>query len=158
MLATYCLLLFLHPSGLLDFGAPNPGRHHIACSQCQGGGLLGGITLALEGWRCWPQRVGVVETQQKSTEVSSRGECNGEGWVLTSSMVSFSWWFSGGLVLSSSIYGILISSMWEESTVGRAIVSKLPSTNLCIFSSSLMCPARSGVLAGLVGEFLVNST
>ena len=53
-LATYCLPLFLHPSGLLDFGAPNPSRRHIACSRRQGGGRLGSLPLALEGRCCWP--------------------------------------------------------------------------------------------------------
>ena len=55
--------LFLHPSVLLDFGAPNPVRHHIECSRCQLVGRLGGLPLALEGWCFWPQRMGVVETR-----------------------------------------------------------------------------------------------
>ena len=57
--------LLLHPSGLLDFGASNPGRHHIACSRRRGGGRLGGLPLALKGRRRCPQRVGVAEVQQR---------------------------------------------------------------------------------------------
>ena len=63
VLATYCLLRLLHPSGLLDFGAPNTGRRHIECSRCQLVGRLGGLPLALEGWCFRPQRMGVVETR-----------------------------------------------------------------------------------------------
>ena len=44
---TYCLPQFLHPSGLLDFGASNPGRHRIACSRRQGGGRLGGLPFTI---------------------------------------------------------------------------------------------------------------
>ena len=62
-IATYCLPLFLHPSGLIDVGGPNPGRRHIACSWRQIGRHLGGLPLALKGRRLWPQRVGVAEAQ-----------------------------------------------------------------------------------------------
>ena len=67
-LDTYCLTLFLHPSGLLYFGAPNPGRRHIACSRCQGVRRLGGLPFMLEGQHCWHQRVGVAEVQQRPPE------------------------------------------------------------------------------------------
>ena len=60
-LATHCLTLFLHTSGLLDFFAPNPGRLHIACSRRRGGGRLGGIPLKIEGRCCQPRRMGVEE-------------------------------------------------------------------------------------------------
>ena len=66
-LATYCLPLFLHPSVLLAFGAPNPGRRHIACIQRRGGGRLGGLPLALEGWRCRPQRMGMAKARLRPT-------------------------------------------------------------------------------------------
>ena len=56
-------MLFLYPSGLLDFGAPNPGRHHISCSRRQVGGHMGVLPLALEGQHRRPQRVGVAEVQ-----------------------------------------------------------------------------------------------
>ena len=63
VLATYCLLLFLYPCDILDFGAPNPGRLHIACSWRRVGQHLGGIPLALEGQSCRPRRVGVAEAR-----------------------------------------------------------------------------------------------
>ena len=62
-LANYCVPLFLDPGDLLDFGAPNTGRRHIACSWRQGGGCLGGLPHALEGWRFRPQQVSVAEAQ-----------------------------------------------------------------------------------------------
>ena len=61
VLVTYYLTLFLHTSGLLDFGAPNHGRHNIACSWRRGGRHPGGIPLVLEGWCLRPQHVGVEE-------------------------------------------------------------------------------------------------
>ena len=63
MLYTYCLLPLIHPSGLLDFDAPNNGRHHIACSWSHRGGRLGGLPLALEGRHFRPLRVGVAEVR-----------------------------------------------------------------------------------------------
>ena len=78
MLDTYFLLRLLHPSGLLYFGAPNTGRHHIACSLRQGDGFPGGLTLALEGRHCRPQCVSVAETWQRLPRclpgVSAAGE------------------------------------------------------------------------------------
>ena len=62
-LATYCLTIFLHPSVILDFGAPNPGIHHTSCSQRRRGRHLGGIPLALEVRCWWPQCVGVTEAR-----------------------------------------------------------------------------------------------
>ena len=50
------------------------------------------------------------------------------------------------------------SSVWDKSTVGRAIVSSSPSETSFVVSSFLMCPTRPGVLDGLVGEFLADST
>ena len=66
VLATYCLPILLHPSGILDFGAPNPGRRHIVCSWRRVGGRLVGFPLSLEGRRCQPQQVGVVEARLMS--------------------------------------------------------------------------------------------
>ena len=63
VLATYCLLLLIHPNVLLDFGAPNPGRRHTACSRRRVGGLLGGLPLALEESHRRPRQMGVAETQ-----------------------------------------------------------------------------------------------
>ena len=90
--------------------------------------------------------------------MSSRGECGGEGCVLTGGVVTLSWWFSGGLASASLSSGISSSLMQEKNTVGRAIALSLPSTTLCIYSSSLMCPTRSSVLSVLVGELLSDST
>ena len=56
--------------------------------------------------------------------------------------------------------GIGIVELWNfelvdegEITVGRASLTRFLSANSCISSCSLMFPARSSVLAGLVGEF-----
>ena len=62
-LDTYCLPLFLHPSSLLDFGAPNHGRRYVTCSQRQGGRRLGGLPFVLKGWSFQPKRMGVSEEQ-----------------------------------------------------------------------------------------------
>ena len=63
VLATYCLLRLLHPSGLPDFGAPNPGRRHKECSRRLGGGRPGGTPHALGERLLRPRRGGVVEDQ-----------------------------------------------------------------------------------------------
>ena len=54
---------FLHPSGLLGFCAPNPGRLHKACSRLLGCGCLGGIPLALEERRIRPGRMFMAEAR-----------------------------------------------------------------------------------------------
>ena len=89
----------------------------------------------------------------RATEVSSRGECGNDGWVPTGGVAPLSWRFLVRSVLSSASSGILSSSVWEKSTVGRTMLSISPSETLCIVSSSLMCPARSGVFAYIEGEF-----
>ena len=94
----------------------------------------------------------------EATEVSYGGECDGEGWLLTNGMVSLSWWFYGGLLSELARSRILSSLVREKITFGCAIASILPSATSCISSSSLIYPARSGVLSVIVGEFLVNST
>ena len=48
--------------------------------------------------------------------------------------------------------------MRGKSTVGHVGSTSLPSATLLISSSSLMCPASSGVLTGLVGDFLADLT
>ena len=58
----------------------------------------------------------------EATEVSSGGECGGEGWVLNSGMAPLSWWFSGRSVaalVSSVISSLLVQ---DKSTFGCAIV------------------------------------
>ena len=50
------------------------------------------------------------------------------------------------------------SSVWENSIVGKTMASISPSETSCIISSLLMFPVRSGVLAELKGEFLVDLT
>ena len=62
----------------------------------------------------------------------------------------------GRLVSALERSEILSSSVWEKSTVGQMMASISPSETLCIVSSSLMCPSRSGVLAELVGDFLAD--
>ena len=64
-LATYFLLQFLHPSVLLDFGAPSPGIPHRACSRCQGGGHSGGLPCTRGGQRLWHGRGGMAEDQMR---------------------------------------------------------------------------------------------
>ena len=95
---------------------------------------------------------------EEATNVSSGGECGGEGWALTSGVAPLSWWFSGGSVSALASSRISNLSMREKSTVGHAIASSLPSVNSFISSSSLMCPTRSGVLDELVGDFSADST
>ena len=63
MLATYCLPQFLHTSGLLDSGAPNPGRRNKSCSQCLGGRRLGGPPRTLGERRLHPQSGGMAEAK-----------------------------------------------------------------------------------------------
>ena len=76
----------------------------------------------------------------------------------TDGVAPLSWSFSGGLVSTSASSGILSSLVWEKITVGKTMLSIYPSETLCIISSFLMSPPRSGVLAELVGEFLENVT
>ena len=45
-----------------------------------------------------------------------------------------------------------------EITVGRASSTSSLSASSCIYSSSLMCPTMSGVLARIAGDFFSNST
>ena len=94
----------------------------------------------------------------ETTDASSGNKCGGEGWVLTGGVASLSWRFLGGLVSALAISGILSSLVWEKSTVGRAIASILSSATSCIYSSFLIRPARYGMMAGLKGEFLADST
>ena len=63
MLATYCLLWFLHPSVLLDFGAPNIVRTHRACIRSLGCRHPGVIKRVLEDRRLWPQHGVMAEAQ-----------------------------------------------------------------------------------------------
>ena len=46
--------------------------------------------------------------------------------------------------------------MWEKSTAGQTMQLVSPSDTLFFIPSSLVCPASSGVLADLMGEFLVE--
>ena len=94
----------------------------------------------------------------EATKVYSGGDCSGDGWVLTGDVAPLYWRFWGRLVSSLASSGISSSSMWEKSTVGRLMASISPSKNLCIASSFLVCPTRSGVLSGLVSEFSANLT
>ena len=89
----------------------------------------------------------------EATKVSSGGECGGDGWVLTGGMAPLSCRFLGGLVSASTSSIISNSLVWEIITVGRAMALISPSETSCIAFSLLMCPARFGVLAGLVGGF-----
>ena len=92
------------------------------------------------------------------TKVSSRGECGDNGWVPIYGMAPLSWRFSDGLVSASTSSGILSSSVWENSTVGWTMTSISPIETSCIIFCFLICPARSGVLAELKGEFSVDLT
>ena len=94
----------------------------------------------------------------EANKVSSGGECGGGCWVLTGGVSTLSWWFYVGSVSASASSGILILSVWEKITVGRAVASISPSKTSSIASSFLMCPARSYVLAGIVGDFSSNLT
>ena len=78
--------------------------------------------------------------------------------MLTGGVAPLFWWFSDGLVSALVSSGISISLVWEKITIGREIFSSSPSATSCISSSSMMCSARSSVLAGLVGGFLANLT
>ena len=51
----------LHPSVLLDFGATNHGRPHIACSRILGGGHPGGLLITLGERRLQSQCGGMAE-------------------------------------------------------------------------------------------------
>ena len=64
---------------------------------------------------------------EEATEVSSRGDCVGEGWVLTSGVATLSWWFSSGLVSALASSVILSLSVREKITVGCAITLSSPS-------------------------------
>ena len=94
----------------------------------------------------------------KATNVSSRGEYDEDGWVPTGGVVPWSLRFLGGLVLASASSGISISLVWEKSTIGQTMVPISPSETLCIVSSSMMCPSRSGVFDKLVSEFSSDLT
>ena len=78
MIYSYCLTRFIHLSVLLDFGAPNPSRHHKSCSQSLGGGLPGDLPLALEEQRLQHRRVGMAEARLRRPryllEVSEAGK------------------------------------------------------------------------------------
>ena len=57
-------------------------------------------------------------------------------------------------MLESSIVSSL--SGWVKSSVGQTMASKSPYETYCIISSSLMHPARSGLMADLVGKLLLK--
>ena len=100
----------------------------------------------------------VGRSHTKATEVSSRGECVEDIWVPNNSVATLSWRFLGGSVSASASSRISILLVWERSYVGWTMVLISPYENLCIVSSSLMYPSRSGLLAKLVGEFPADST
>ena len=93
-----------------------------------------------------------------TTNVFNGGECDIKVWVLNGRVAPLSWWFSGRSVSASSSSGILSSLIEEKGTVGHEIFLGSLSAILCISSSLLMCPARSGVLTGLVGDFSSDLT
>ena len=90
--------------------------------------------------------------------MSSGGECGREFLVLTVGVAPLSWWFSGGSVLALASSRILILLVWEKNTVGSTIALISHSATSSTSSSFLVCPARSGVLAGIVGKFSVDLT
>ena len=75
-----------------------------------------------------------------------------------SGMAPLSWWFLVRLVSALASSGILSLLVWVKSTVGQTIASISSTKTSCIVSSLLMCPERSGVMAEIMGEFLVDST
>ena len=70
---------FLHLSGLLDFGAPNPGRQHKACIRHLGGRRPGRLPLSLKVWRLRHQRIGVAE-DLLGVSVASKTGCLLAAW------------------------------------------------------------------------------
>ena len=92
------------------------------------------------------------------TGASSRGECSGDGWVLTGNVATLSWWFSNWSVLASSRSGNSSLTMRDKIIIGPASLTSLLSVTSCISSTSLTCLSRSYLLAGIVGEFSADST
>ena len=85
--------------------------------------------------------------------MSSRSECGEYYCVPTGGMAPLSWRFSRRLVSVSTSSGILNSSVWEKSTVGRIMAFISPSKTSCMVCSFMMCSSSSSVLTKLVGEF-----
>ena len=79
----------------------------MTCSWRQVGGYLGGLPLALGGASFLASTRLCGGGAAGSTNASYRGEWGRDVWVLTGGVVPFLWWFSGGLVLASSISGSL---------------------------------------------------
>ena len=76
----------------------------------------------------------------------------------TDVVAPLSWRFLVGLISALISFGILSSSVWEKSNFGRMLALISPSETSCIISSSLVCTARSGVLADLKGKFFFYLT
>ena len=93
-----------------------------------------------------------------ATDVYVRGERGKDGWVPIVGVAPLSQRFSVGSVSALAISADSISLVWVKITVDWTMALISISETLCIIYILLMCPARYGVMADLVGEFLVNST
>ena len=158
MLATYCLPLFLHPIYHLDLGAPNLGIHHIACSPRQGGRHLGGLPLALEGWRWRPQWVRMAEA-----ELRQRRHLPGESAAEMAGCWPEVWFYwLGGFPVDQSWHYQALKFQAHQCRITAPLVVHVRQAHLLrpreFSSSSLICPTRSGLLAGIVSEFLADLT
>ena len=94
----------------------------------------------------------------RATKMSSRDECDEDGWVPTGGVAPLSWRFLVDSLSASARYVILSLLVWQKSTVGHTVVFISPFDTSCIISSSLMCPARSGMLDKLEGDVSSNLT
>ena len=91
-----------------------------------------------------------------ANDMSSRGEYDKDGYVLTGGVEPLSWRVLVGSVLALASSVISSSLVWKKSTVVRTMELISPTETSCTISSSLMYPRMSGVLAYLEGEFLVD--
>ena len=92
------------------------------------------------------------------TNVTIRGQCGKYGWVMRGGVALLYWWFLVGSVFSLMISVYYSSLVWVKSTVSRMMVSISPYETSLVVYSFLICPASSGAMAELVGEFLFGLT
>ena len=92
-----------------------------------------------------------------ATDVYVRGERGKDGWVPIVGVAPLSQWFSVGSVSALAISADSSSLVWVKITVDSTMALISLSETLRIINILLMCPARYGVMADLVGNFLVNS-